>query len=110
MAEFNNMDLNKTSNQETKWTSFVLLNVKTKVDGEVLVGDAALAHPGEDAQPRNHHGSPSGMQRLIALLREKYGTEAQEQVTQYIDDFLDLRRGRHSLLEYLIELIIHWNK
>ena len=62
----------------------------TKMDGGVLVGDA-------------DHGSPSGMQRLMALLCEKYGTEVQEQVTQDIDDFLDLRRGRHSLLEYLIE-------
>ena len=74
----------------------------TKQDGTILVGDAALAHPGEEATAERA-ATPSGLQRLIAVLREKYGTETQDQVTQDIDDFLDLRRTRHTLLEYLIE-------
>ena len=75
-----------------------------KQDGTELTGDAALAHPGEAA---GVGGVPpatlSGLQSLIRTLQNKYGTESQDQQAQDIDDFLDLRRGRHSLLEYLIE-------
>ena len=79
------------------------LSIRDPPTPTVLVGDDALAHRGEDAIPGTHSGSPPGMQRLLAILQEKYGTERQEQVTQDIDDFLDLRRGRHSLLEFIIE-------
>ena len=76
----------------------------TEQDGTILNGDAALAHPGEEAgvggQPP---ATASGLQTLIRLLNQHYGAEAQDQQAQDLDDFFDLRRGRHSLLECLIE-------
>ena len=64
----------------------------TRQDGTVLQGDAALAPPGEEAGVGNTPpASPSGLNALIRLLQQNYGTESQDQQAQDIDDFFDLR-------------------
>ena len=74
----------------------------TKQDGTVLRGINALAHPGERAAT-GQPASPSGLQAIANIIRSKYGATDQDQQGVDLDDFLDLRRNRHSLLEYLIE-------
>ena len=57
---------------------FTLANELTliKVDGAVLRGDAALAHSGEEAVTGTHAGSPTRLQGLITVLREKWDPAA----------------------------------
>ena len=77
--------------------------------GEVLTGDSALAFAGRDPtidQPTGRITEPAlenGLQTLIRVLHHKYGMDDQVNVRDLIDSFLDLRRGRLSLLEYLNE-------
>ena len=64
----------------------------TKQDGAVLRGEVALAHGGEPAS-QTAAATPNALNALMAILRTKYGTEAQDQQSVDIDDFLDLKRG-----------------
>jgi len=83
------------------------LQVTTQA-GRLLRGDDALAHEGEAAQfdaagnviaAATEHG----LQLLLRELGRHYGSDAQQEAGQTIDQFLELRRGRLSLLEYLTE-------
>ena len=56
----------------------------------------------EPADPQ-HAATPTGLQALINSLNLKYGATVQDQQSVDLDDFLELRRGRHTLMEYLIE-------
>ena len=77
-------------------------------DGRQLRGDEALAFAGAPAildgtgtvvQP----AIDSGVQQLLRMLERWYGAEEQQTTGATIDGFLDLRRGRLTLLEYLTE-------
>ena len=86
----------------------------TKQDGSVLRGLPALAFTGERAAagPNGQAlaATPSGLQALTALLQRKYGATDQDQQSIDLDDFLDLRRGRHTLQDYLIEFEHRYDK
>ena len=77
--------------------------------GTELSGDAALSYPGEPEQVDPSSGAvlqpaiESGLQRLIRTLARRYGADSQQTATGLIDIFVDLRRGRMSLLDYLNE-------
>ena len=77
--------------------------------GVVIRGDEALAHAGEQAVTDPNTGAitsaatENGLQHLLRLLARWYGSDAQQVVGSAVDEFLDLRRGRASLLEYLVE-------
>ena len=83
------------------------LQVTTQA-GRLLRGDDALAHEGEAAQfdaAGNVIAAATeyGLQLLLRELGRHYGADAQQEAGQTIDQFLELRRGRLSLLEYLTE-------
>ena len=72
------------------------------------MGAAALAFPGRAADTDPTTGRPlppqdNGLQAHCDLLAAKYGEDDQVCVRDVIDTFLDLRRGRLSLSEYLNE-------
>ena len=52
---------------------------------------------------------PSGMERLIANLVERYGLDDQDTVTVALDHFFDYRRGDLSLQEYVNEFVIRYD-
>ena len=109
LTDFNNEQVGPAAAGRLSGRPFSLATEMTlqRQNGQVLVGDAALAFPGEqpgvDANGLALPATPSGLQRVMTVLQEKYGTEAQDQVAQDLDDFLDLRRGRHTLLDFAIE-------
>ena len=106
LTDFDNTQVGPAVAGRLQGRPFTLATEMTirKQDGTELTGDAALAHPGEAAGVGGVPAATlSGLQSLIRTLQNKYGTESQDQQAQDINDFLDLRRGRHSLLEYLIE-------
>ena len=76
-------------------------------NGEILTGDAALAHLGSrglvDARNQPIPDTQSGLQALLALLNDRYGADDQYASTAAADAALDLRRGRLSLMDYLTE-------
>ena len=77
-------------------------------DGVLLHGDEALAFAGAPAllDGGGNVVAPaidSGIQQLLRLLERWYGAEEQQTTGKAIDGFLDLRRGRLTLLEYLTE-------
>ena len=74
----------------------------TRQDGTVLVGDSALAFPGETAT-QHAAAVKAGLQALLEVLARHYGIEPEAQTAQHIDDFLDLRRGSKDLNTYLVE-------
>ena len=76
--------------------------------GVELRGDEALAFPGEEAGFDQNTGqatpkTDSGLQQLLAVLSPIYSTDAQQNASETLDTFFDLRRGRMTLLEYLNE-------
>ena len=76
--------------------------------GRQLRGDEALAFAGAPAtlDAQGAVVAPaidSGIQQLLRVLQRWYGAEEQQTTGAAIDGFLDLRRGRLSLLEYLTE-------
>ena len=76
--------------------------------GTVLRGDAALAHEGEGAQYDGNGvllqaATEGGLQTLLRELTRRYGADAQQLAGASIDTFLELRRGRLPLLEYITE-------
>jgi hypothetical protein len=85
------------------------LRIDTLGPAGVLVGDAALAFPGQAQAIDPQTGLllqpaiESGMQQIIRVLQHSYGADDQQVTVSTIDMFLDLRRGRSSLLEYLNE-------
>jgi len=106
LTDFDNTQVGPAVAGRLQGRPFTLVTEMTirKQDGTELTGDAALAHPGEEAGVGGvPPATQSGLQSLIRTLQNKYGTESQDQQAQDIDDFFDLRRGRHSLLEHLIE-------
>ena len=85
----------------------------TKRDLSVVRGMAALAFQGEPADPAAQPpqaATPTGLQALIQVLKEKYGATDQDQQGVDLDDLLDLRRGRRTLMEYLIEFEHRYDK
>ena len=86
----------------------------TKQDGTVLRGLPALAFTGEAATtgPTGQRvaATPNGLQALGRMLKTKYGATDQDQQSVDLDDFLDLRRGRHTLQDYLIEFEHRYDK
>ena len=76
--------------------------------GVRLVGDEALSYEGQDAGVDPQTGQPTpahenGLQQLLRLLTRWYGADQDQNTTEVIDQFIDLRRGRLSLLDYLNE-------
>ena len=83
------------------------LQVMTQ-QGTLLRGDAALGYEGEDAVLGGGgniivQATEYGLQQLLRELTRRYGADEQQTVGAAIDTFLDLRRGRMSLLEYIAE-------
>ena len=75
--------------------------------GAELLGDAALAYPGEpqesDVNKNIAAARESGVRLLIRILSRSYGADNQQTATGAIDLLYDLRRVRRSLLEYIAE-------
>eukprot|EP00971_Amphidinium_carterae_P348018 6490274-Amphidinium_carterae.1 len=77
-------------------------------EGRTLVGDEALAYEGLAAQAAGD-GQPAvnaiadGATQLLRELERVYAADAQQHMTSAIDQFLDLRRGRLPLLDFLSE-------
>ena len=86
----------------------------TKQDGTTLRGLSALAFQGERATqgPAGQMvpATPNGLQAVCDLLRHKHGATEQGHQGVGLDEFLDLRRGRHSLMDYLIEYEHRYDK
>eukprot|EP00971_Amphidinium_carterae_P310327 6166769-Amphidinium_carterae.1 len=84
------------------------LEIRTQ-GGDLITGDAALAFagqaeiaapgPGRAGQP----AVPYGADALLNELERVYGADRQQQQTASIDQFMDLRRGKLSLADYLAE-------
>jgi hypothetical protein len=78
-------------------------------DGRTIVGDEALAFPGADPVLDPQTGAvttprqDTGLQHLLRELTKRHGADDQQQVTGVIDNFVDLRRGKLPLLEYINE-------
>ena len=86
------------------------LALKFKIpDGRELKGDEALAWPGSSEIKDEFSGeiltpaSENGLQHLLRVLTQNYGADDQQNISETLDNFFDLRRGRLSLLEYLSE-------
>ena len=81
----------------------------TLPNGNMLIGDEALAFLGADAILDPGTGAvqvpaeDNGLQRLLRVLTAQYGADDQRQITGIIDQYDDLRQGRMSLLDYLNE-------
>ncbi len=74
----------------------------TDENGVTLTGDMALAYVGF-AGTANIPTIPNGPKTLLRLLDERYGQNPQEGARSNIEDYLNLTRGNHPLLTFLIE-------
>ena len=52
---------------------------------------------------------PSGIERLMAVLIERYGLDTQDSVTVALDNFYDIRRNNLSLQEYVNEFVVRYD-
>ena len=94
------------------------LALRTQVraqDGRMLTGDEGLAYPGADpvmdaAGAVQVPAAPSGTQCLMRALTAVYGADDQGTQWAQVKSFLNHRRGRNSLQDYLTEHDLCWDE
>ena len=71
-------------------------------DGTMLYQDEAVNAPAEAEDVNNAlPATPSGLQQILADLRQAFGDDSQDLQAFHLDRLFDLHRGSHSLLDYL---------
>ena len=100
--------------QGKPFTLAMRTQVRTQ-DGRLITGDEGLAYPGADAVldaagQVQVPATPSGTQCLMRMLTGIYGADDQGTQWAQVKYFLNLRRGRNSLQDYLTEHDLAWDE